>query len=201
MIERVMTGILGLDRQLDGGLPKSLLTAISGPIGIGKTCLAWQFLKQGLYNDERVIFMTAKDSPEMLLQSASELGYDLGWALEQQRMFIVDWRNVLSSGSMVQELVPPFLDRIQLLIQEHDINRLVFDPLLPSGFMDSEMSQSFYRSIKAQISDRCQNVSMLALLMEPFSLGLQGDLPFDSWIQLGWGDDACRHRQMRIQKN
>jgi circadian clock protein KaiC len=200
MVERIATGVRGLDESLGGGVPKSVVTAITGPIGIGKTCLAWQFLKQGLYADEHVLFMTSKDSPELLLQTASSLGYDLDWALDQERLFILDWRNVLPEGVMVPELVKNFLDRIQTLIVEHNIKRLVFDPLLPFDFMDPSMSARFYKAIKSQLAERCPGVSIWVLLMEPFPRELKSVLPFDTWIQLGWNDTESRRRSLRIQK-
>jgi circadian clock protein KaiC len=200
MIERVLTGVYGVDSLLGGGVPKSVVTAVSGPIGVGKTCLAWQFLKQGLYNDERVLFLTSKDSPELLLETASNLGYDLDWALEQQRLFILDWRNILPDGTMAAEVVQPFLDRIQTLVREYDIKRIVFDPLLPPGFSDLATNQNFYREVKHQLSEQCRGVSVWVLLVEPFPLELQGALPFDTWIQLGWTEVNDRQRFLRIQK-
>ena len=200
MIERVSTGVKGLDDRIGGGVPKSLVTAITGPIGIGKTCLAWQFLNAGLYVDESVLLLTSKDSPELHLQTAANLGYDLNWALDQHRLFILDWRYILVSGAMAPDLVQTFLNRVQTLIDEYGIKRIVFDSLLPSGFIDPAMSQSFYKAIQHQLSEQFQGISIWVLMPEPFSIMLQGALPFDTWIQLAGTDTEPRQRSLRIQK-
>ncbi len=199
-MERVSTGIRQVDDSIGGGVPKSLITAISGPIGIGKTCLAWQFLKTGLYVDESVLLLTSKDSPELLIQVASGLGFDLDWAFDQHRLFIVDWRDVLSERGMAIDRVNAFLNRIQSIIDEHGIKRIVFDPLLPLVSMDAAMIQTFYALIQHQISEQYPGVSVWVLLPEPFPPDLQYALPFDTWIQLGWSETLPRQRFLRIQK-
>lgn len=199
-MERVSTGITQVDDSIGGGVPKSLITTISGPVGIGKTCIAWQFLKTGLYVDESVLLLTSKDSPELLLQTASGLGFDLDWALDQHRLLIVDWREVLSVGVMATDWVNTFLNRIQSLIDDHGIKRIVFDPLLPIGAMDAAMIQTFYALIQHQISEQYLGVSVWVLLSEPFPPELQYALPFDTWIQLEWSETLPHQRSMRIQK-
>ena len=200
MIERVSTGIEGLDRALSGGIPKNTLTTISGPIGIGKTCMAWQFMRQGLYSDEKVLLLTAKDSPERSLQIASELGYDFGWALDQARLFIVDWRGFLPEGSFVVDLVQAFFTRILTLVNENDIKRLVFDPFMPMSAGGASTPLSFFRAIQDQLSERCPALTTLILMMEPLPETTMGSFPFDSWLSLGWKESLPRTRVMRIQK-
>ena len=43
-LERVKTGIDSLDSMIEGGLPKSSITLVSGPPGSGKSILCFQFL-------------------------------------------------------------------------------------------------------------------------------------------------------------
>lgn len=200
MIERVSTGITGLDSVLSGGVPKNTITTISGPIGAGKTCMAWQFIKQGLYADEKALLMTAKDYPERLLLTASEMGYDLEWAMEQSRLFVVDWRSILFEGTLVADVVKTFFARMLKLISDHHIKRLVFDPLLPMGLSSSSAWQSFFHAIQDQIGEHCPELTVWILLMEPFPETMAGALPFDSWISLGWKESSPRYRTLRIQK-
>ncbi|MBI4361910.1 MAG: resolvase, partial [Euryarchaeota archaeon] len=42
-MERVTTGIEGLDQMLIGGFPRAHMTTITGPPGAGKTILGLQF--------------------------------------------------------------------------------------------------------------------------------------------------------------
>lgn len=50
MVERLGTGIRGLDGMIKGGLPKGSTTLILGPAGTGKTTISMQFLFEGLRN-------------------------------------------------------------------------------------------------------------------------------------------------------
>ncbi len=47
-MDRVKTGIEGLDDMLEGGVPKSHTLVVMGSFGTGKTTLGLQFLNQGL---------------------------------------------------------------------------------------------------------------------------------------------------------
>ena len=46
-IERVKTGIKGLDELLSGGIPKESITLVSGPPGSGKSIFCYQFIAKG----------------------------------------------------------------------------------------------------------------------------------------------------------
>jgi len=44
MVERVATGIPGLDALIEGGLPQGSVTLVSGGAGCGKTIFCSQYL-------------------------------------------------------------------------------------------------------------------------------------------------------------
>ena len=53
---RALTGILGLDDVLAGGLPRDRLYLVEGTPGTGKTTLALQFLVEGQRRDQRGMY-------------------------------------------------------------------------------------------------------------------------------------------------
>jgi circadian clock protein KaiC len=57
-MERISTGVEGLDSMIGGGLPKSSITLISGPPGGGKSIFCFQFLYEGAKNGEKCLFLT-----------------------------------------------------------------------------------------------------------------------------------------------
>ena len=76
MLERIKTGIPGLDELLGGGFPKGKVVMVSGPSGSGKTILAAQFINQGIKNNEGCVYITLEESKEKLLDNLLEIGID-----------------------------------------------------------------------------------------------------------------------------
>ena len=74
---RALTGILGLDDILLGGLPRNRLYLVEGTPGTGKTTLALQFLLEGRKLGERCMYVTLSETAEELLASASTHGWSL----------------------------------------------------------------------------------------------------------------------------
>jgi KaiC/GvpD/RAD55 family RecA-like ATPase len=75
-LERVKTGIDGLDNIIEGGLPKSSITLVSGPPGSGKSIFCFQFLYNGIKNGERCLFLTLDKKVEGVIVQTRELGFD-----------------------------------------------------------------------------------------------------------------------------
>ncbi len=73
----VSTGIEGLDRVINGGLPRGTLTLIEGEPGAGKTTAAIQFLLAGAERGERVIFFSVAQTETELRRMAAAHGFDI----------------------------------------------------------------------------------------------------------------------------
>ena len=63
-LERVSTGIKGLDDVLRGGLPKSRTILVVGSPGSGKTTFAIQFLVGGAKAGETGLYISLDEKPE-----------------------------------------------------------------------------------------------------------------------------------------
>ncbi|PNX49059.1 MAG: hypothetical protein BV457_02550 [Thermoplasmata archaeon M9B1D] len=81
-MERIKTGVQGLDQIIEGGLPKKSITLVSGPPGGGKSIFCFQFLWEGVKNGEKSLFLTLDKKPEGLIVQAKELGFDFKSAIE-----------------------------------------------------------------------------------------------------------------------
>ena len=78
-IEKVGTGIVGLDDILNGGLPPRRLYLIQSAPGCGKTTLALQFLPTGAQAGEKVLYISLSETRE----EVEEVARSHGWPLEQ----------------------------------------------------------------------------------------------------------------------
>ncbi len=81
-MERVPTGIEGLDAIIQGGFPKNSITLISGPPGSGKSIFCFQFLYDGIKKGEKCLFLTLDKKSEGLIIQAKQLGFDFQQAIE-----------------------------------------------------------------------------------------------------------------------
>jgi circadian clock protein KaiC len=76
-LQRLKTGIGGLDDILHGGFPSGHLYLIEGDPGTGKTTLALQFLLEGIRRGEPGLYVTLSESAEELRQVARSHGWTL----------------------------------------------------------------------------------------------------------------------------
>lgn len=78
MVERVKTGIFGLDKLLEGGFPKGRTILVSGACGTGKSIFGMQFAYNGAVEyDEPAVFVTLDERPELLREDMMRFGWDL----------------------------------------------------------------------------------------------------------------------------
>lgn len=89
-IEKVNTGISGLDLICDGGLPKGRTTLVSGTAGSAKTVFASQFLAEGIrQSNERGVFVTFEESPADIRRNMRGFGWDIDeWEADGRWMFV-----------------------------------------------------------------------------------------------------------------
>ena len=130
-IEKVRTGIAGLDEITSGGLPRGRPTLICGGPGCGKTLFAMEFLVRGATQfDEPGVFVAFEESSEELSQNVRSLGFDLDKLVAENRL-AVDYVHV-EPGEIQQtgdyDLEGLFL-RLGLAIDSVGAKRVVLDTI------------------------------------------------------------------------
>src|SRR3954453_10719143 len=80
---RASTGVPGLDNILGGGLPANHLYLVEGTPGSGKTTLGLQFLRRGVQNGERGLYITLSETANELRTVAMSHG----WSLDDVEVF------------------------------------------------------------------------------------------------------------------
>jgi KaiC/GvpD/RAD55 family RecA-like ATPase len=115
-MERIRTGVEGLDHIIEGGFPKKSITLVSGPPGGGKSIFCFQFLWEGVKNGEKGLFLTLDKKPEGLIVQAKELGFDFQQAIEKN-LVKFDFLNINKKfvyEAMTNEIMSGNYDRIVL---------------------------------------------------------------------------------------
>jgi KaiC/GvpD/RAD55 family RecA-like ATPase len=77
-VERIPTGISGLDEMLAGGIPKGRVVLVVGGPGTGKTILSAQYLVNGIVNHgEPGLFITLDENRNHLIREMASFGWDI----------------------------------------------------------------------------------------------------------------------------
>ena len=87
-IERVKTGIPGMDEILHGGIPKRNVVLISGGPGTGKTIFGQQYLWNGLQMGEPGILVALEEHPVQIRINMQQFGWDVR-PYEREGMFAI----------------------------------------------------------------------------------------------------------------
>lgn len=103
-IERVKTGIEGLDKALNGGIPKGNLVLVSGGAGTGKSTLGMQYLYNGAKMfGERGLYVSTEQSEEELKKQASTYGWDLD-DLIRKNLLRIEYIEVTKAENSLQRI-------------------------------------------------------------------------------------------------
>jgi len=89
-IEKLLSGIEGLDLVTNGGLPAGRSTLVSGTAGSAKTVLAMQFLVEGARRGEHGVLVTFEESPADLRQNVLGFGWDIAKLEAEKKFAFVD---------------------------------------------------------------------------------------------------------------
>lgn len=68
-MERIKTGISGLDEMLNGGIPKRRHVAIYGGPGCGKTSFCFEYLYRGAEESENGVYITLEETEEDIIEN------------------------------------------------------------------------------------------------------------------------------------
>jgi circadian clock protein KaiC len=77
LIQRMPTGVVGLDEVLQGGLVSGRAYLLHGNPGSGKTMLGLHFLTAGAVRGERALFITMGETEAQIRVNAASIGFDL----------------------------------------------------------------------------------------------------------------------------
>ena len=132
-IERIPTGVPGLDELIEGGLPKGRITLITGAAGSGKTTLGMQFLYNGCTSfGDNGLLVTLEEETADLIKDMSRYGWQLEQLADQGKLSILQ-SPIPFEVTQERISVDSLLDNIHQRAMKVDAKRIVFDSIASLG--------------------------------------------------------------------
>lgn len=131
-MDRVKTGIEGLDEMLEGGLPRSQAVVVMGSFGTGKTTFGLQFINQGLKEGEKGVFISLEEDQESIIGNARSYGWDLRPYIDQKKLAIVKLEptDAKTTIARVKSELPEFIKGFgasRIVLDSVSLLNLLFD--------------------------------------------------------------------------
>ncbi len=135
-MDRVQTGIRGLDEMLFGGFLPQTANLVEGAPGTGKTTIGMQFIYNGITRfDEPGLIITFEEFPRQYYQDAAAFGWDFGQLEKEGKLKVimtspeVSRMDVESVGGMIETSVAQMGARRVLVDSITHFERLTQDPV------------------------------------------------------------------------
>jgi KaiC/GvpD/RAD55 family RecA-like ATPase len=124
-IERIKSGIPGLDEVIEGGFIKGHGILLCGSYGTGKSTFCLQYLVEGAKRGEAGLYITFEESPEQLKEEGEAHGWDIEKYEKEGKIKIVkvvpqDLLNLIEAG----------FGQIGDIIKSMDVKRIAVDSIM-----------------------------------------------------------------------
>jgi circadian clock protein KaiC len=124
-MERVKTGVPGLDEMLWGGFLPQTANLVEGAPGTGKTTLGMQFIYHGIVAyGETGLILTFEEFPEQYYNDAASFGWDFRQMEQEGKL-----RVVMTSPEVSKMDLEQVGGRIEGLVEEIGAKRIMVDSL------------------------------------------------------------------------
>jgi len=125
-IQKIRTGVPGLDEMCGGGIEEKSILLVNGDAGSGKTILGLQFLYDGAKNGEAGIYISFGEPREALYPRMMEFGMDFQELEDKQKFFFVEYQ-----PHEIAKIISEEGGTIYDIITSYGIKRVVVDTITP----------------------------------------------------------------------
>jgi len=157
-MERMPTGIPGLDKMIEGGLPRPSLTLLAGEAGAGKTTFCTQFLCKGAELGQRGLYLRAFGGPPDLLINYASCFEFVKSTYFGQEICYVELEEMMERACQWQD----FLDLLKSRIESIQPARMVMEDL---SLLEDILKDEYWRFL-LKLSHLIKDSSIVALLAE-----------------------------------
>ncbi|WP_297499832.1 ATPase domain-containing protein [Thermococcus sp.] len=154
---RVSTGVLGLDKMLNGGLIAGRVYLVKGSPGTGKTTLAMHFAMEGVRSGEDVLYITLEEPADNMREDFGRMGFDV----RNPHFVLLDATPTVEKYVLVEDFFETYaksLEKLTSAIIERfkDVNysRVIVDPITMlkiAANTEIEYRKSFLAFVKSMM--------------------------------------------------
>jgi circadian clock protein KaiC len=199
-MNRVTTGIEGLDILTNGGLPAETVTLVSGPAGSGKSLLCMQFACQGaLIDDEPTLYISLEESAESIARALSNYTMDESHPLKGGRLTVMDmgWlRKELANTSPEWGMA-----RLDSLWNEGKSYLVNMDWIKEEAMVEYELEAGMvgFRTLEAAVEHFSSKLGIRRLVVDSIAaVGLYYDNPEDLRMELFRFGRFLREKRLNV---
>lgn len=98
VLDRISTGIAGLDSLIEGGIPRGFTVLVAGNPGTGKTILTSHFLYDGLKKGEATVYVSFGESKKQYYDNLEKFGMNFVDFERQDKFRFLDLATVTKEG-------------------------------------------------------------------------------------------------------
>ncbi len=171
-IERLTSGVPGLDKMIEGGFVKGSSVLLSGTPGAGKTTLAMQFLIDGALNaGEPSMFISFEEGLELIRENFTRFGWIIE-DLERKGKLVL----VQKDSTLVKALLDNDLGQLQEILERVGAKRVVID----SVSVMNEKSDKVTRQTLSRLVDFLRAKGCTTLFIHERSVAAVDELKYES---------------------
>ena len=177
-IERVKTGIPGMDEILHGGIPRRNVVLLSGGPGTGKSIFGQQFLYSGLINGEPGVLVALEEHPVQVRINMAQFGWNIRKYEEAGLAAIVDaFTGGIGEAAKREKYVVPAPDDFASLVDV--IRRAIKDVKAERAVIDSVTTlyitkPAIARSVVMQLKKVLSGLGCTSILVSQVSVTERG---------------------------
>lgn len=157
-IDRIPSGIPGLDSNMEGGFPKPSIILVLGDPGTGKTTFALQTLFYGASHGENVLYITGISEPvSMIKKNMSRYDFFDKSLIDSGRIQFWDLKNAVETMGPERTV-----QAIKELVRKTQARRVVIDPLTFFYMFEKEIE---YRKYLYEFFKGLRELDVLTILV------------------------------------
>ncbi len=141
-MDRVPSGIKGLDELLGGGFPEGRCILLVGSPGAGKTTFALQYLYHGAVRGETGLYVSLDEQPDLVKQNLASYNWDIDGMEKKGKLLFMDASGLRRTRARESGLggqpdsgptefvdFPELIKTITKVVEGESVQRIALDPI------------------------------------------------------------------------